>query len=200
MQGGYHRIRVDCRVGYDDRIMPRYAAFLRGMNLGKRRITNVELCAAFESLGLSSPTAFLASGNIAFGSDESEEEVLAERIESGLADVLGYPVPTFLRGAEEVRRIADRAPFAPEIVAESAGKLQVAILSGRPSGAACRRVLARATDEDRLALEGRELYWLPSAGILDSVLDWKAIEVETGPFTMRTHRTLVRLAAKLLAA
>ncbi len=179
--------------------MPRYAAFLRGMNLGKRRITNAELCAAFESLGLSSPTAFLASGNVVFESDEQVEEALLERIESGLADVLGYPVPTFLRSADEVRGIAARAPFAPEVVATPGGKLQVAILSAEPSRAVRQRVLEHASDEDRLTLEERELYWLPSAGILDSVLDWKAIEAETGPFTMRTHRTLVRLAAKFFA-
>ena len=34
----------------------------------------------------------------------------------------------------------------------------------KPSAAARKKVLALATDQDLLALEGRELYWLPSGG------------------------------------
>ena len=43
--------------------MNRYVAFLRGMNLGRRRIKNPELCAAFEDIGFTNVAAYLASGN-----------------------------------------------------------------------------------------------------------------------------------------
>ena len=39
------------------------------------------------------------------------------------------------------------------------------------------RVLALAADEDRLAFGDRELYWLPSGGMMDADVDLKA---ETG--------------------
>ena len=39
-----------------------------------------------------------------------------------------------------------------------------------------KKALALATDEDALAIRGRELYWLPSGGMLDSELDLKALE------------------------
>ncbi len=176
--------------------MRHYAAFLRGMNLGNRRITNDELCSAFAGLGLESPAAFLASGNVVFGSRESSPKALAELIENGLADALGYSVPTFLRGADEVRAMAAHEPFPAEVVAASGGKLQVALLGREPLADERRAVLARASDEDRLAFGPRELYWLPSGGILDSELDLAGIEAEIGPFTMRTRRTVERLVAK----
>lgn len=179
--------------------MQRYVAFLRGMNLGGRRITNAELCACFEELGFSSPTAFLASGNVVFDTSGETPEQVAERIETGLAEALGYGVPTFLRSAEEVRSIAAHEAFPPEAVARSRGKLQVALLPARPSKAARQEVLERATEEDRLAFRDRELYWLPSGGILESPLDLAAIETAVGPWTMRTRRTVERLAAKFLA-
>ena len=54
-------------------MMPRnYVAFLRGMNLGRRRIKNPELCAAFEDIGFTNVSAFLASGNVIFDADESD--------------------------------------------------------------------------------------------------------------------------------
>lgn len=168
------------------------------MNLGGRRITNAELCACFEELGFASPTAFLASGNVVFDSDEKAPERVGERIEEGLADALGYDVPTFLRTAEEVRAIAAHEAFPAEVVTASRGKLQVALLPTEPSKAARRAVLEHATEEDRLTFGDCELYWLPSGGISESPLDLAAIEAAIGPWTMRTRRTVERLAAKLL--
>lgn len=179
--------------------MQRYVAFLRGMNLGGRRITNADLCACFEGLGFSSATAFLTSGNVVFDTDETTPETVGERIEKGLADALGYDVPTFLRTADEVCTIAAHEVFPAEVVAASRGKLQVALLSAAPTATMRRRVLGLATEDDRLTLRGRELYWLPSGGVLESPLDLKAIEKAVGPWTMRTRRTVERLAAKFLS-
>lgn len=53
------------------------------------------------------------------------------------------------------------------------------------------------TDEDLLAIEGRELYWLPSGGISESELDLRAIDAALGPGTMRTMGTVEQIAAKL---
>lgn len=176
--------------------MSRFVAFLRGMNLGRRRITNQELCGCFESMGFADVSAFLASGNVLFSTSETDTTKLGAAIESGLAAALDYEVPTFLRSAGEVATIAGAKPFT-DAELEGRGKPQVMLLGHEPDRAARRTVLALATDEDRLAFGERELYWLPSAGILDSELDFKPIERALGPSTMRTLRTLERLAAKL---
>ncbi len=57
-------------------------------------------------------------------------------------------------------------------------------------------MLALATAQDRLALGERELYWLPSAGVLDSPLDLEAIEGLLGSYTMRTMGTVEGLVTK----
>ena len=57
-------------------------------------------------------------------------------------------------------------------------------------------MLALASDEDLLAIEGRELYWLPSGGLLESDLDLKAIESRVGADTRRTMGTVEQIAAK----
>ena len=62
--------------------------------------------------------------------------------------------------------------------------------------AARKKALALAPDEDRLAIEGRELYWLPSGGISDSDLDLTAIDTALGEGTMRTMGTIEQIAAK----
>ena len=178
--------------------MSHYVAFLRGMNLGKRRIKNDELRAEFEVLGFSDVATFRASGNVIFSLEDREKEsALAGRIEAGLGEALGYEVPVFLRSAAEVAAIAALAPFDRKLVAASMGKLQVSMLAKKPSAAARKKVLALATDEDRLALEGRELFWLPSGGTIESELDLKTIDRTLGKGTMRTKGTVDQIAAKV---
>jgi uncharacterized protein (DUF1697 family) len=177
--------------------MDRYVAFLRGMNLGGRRIKNEELRRHFEEMGLEEVATFRASGNVVFSSPKREAEAkLAQRVEAELDARLGYDVPVFLRSIEEVAAIAAQEPFAPKAVAEPKGKLQVSLLAKKPSAAARKEVLALASEEDLLAIEGRELYWLPSGGLLESALDLKTIAALLGADTRRTMGTIEQIAAK----
>jgi uncharacterized protein (DUF1697 family) len=176
--------------------MPSHVAFLRGMNLGGRRIKNEELRAEFEALGFSEVACFRASGNVVFAADGGSEAVLTRHIEAGLGEALGYEVPIFLRSAGELSALAVAEPFDAAAVEASSGKLQIALLPKRPTAQARKAALSEATDEDRLALEGRELYWLPSGGISESDLNLKAIEAAIGPWTMRTMGTIEQIAAK----
>lgn len=176
--------------------MPRYAAFLRGMNLGCRRITNDELCTHFEALGFTDVDAFLASGNVVFRAETADSRELATQIESGLEAALDYPVPTFLRTAEAVRAIARYEPFSDQELAGSEGKPQIALLAEPPSETDRSAILDLATHSDHLTFGECELYWLPSGPMSKSELDLKAIERRLGSMTIRTGRTIERLVAK----
>jgi uncharacterized protein (DUF1697 family) len=179
--------------------MGQYVAFLRGMNLGGRRIKNTELREEFEALGFADVACFRASGNVVFAAKGGSETKLSGQIESGLGEALGYEVPVFLRSAAELSALAAHEPFDAAAVEASKGKLQVALLPRKPTANARKVALAEATDEDRLVLEGRELYWLPSGGISESDLDLKAIEAAVGPWTMRTMGTIEQIVAKYFA-
>lgn len=178
--------------------MDRYVAFLRGMNLGNRRIKNEELRRHFEAMGFETVATFRASGNVIFSTPKRKAEAeLATRVEKELDERLGYDVPVFLRSASELAAVASHEPFDARAMAKSKGKLQVSFLKKKPTTAAKKKALAQATDEDLLAIEGRELYWLPSGGISESDLDLKAIDTALGPGTMRTMGTVEQIAAKL---
>jgi uncharacterized protein (DUF1697 family) len=176
--------------------MSRYAAFLRGMNVGGHRLTNDELRSRFAELGFKDVGCFRASGNVIFAGEEQPPATVMARIEQGLADALGYAVPTFVRTAEEVRAIAAGQPFARELVEASTGKLHVALLSVPLSARASDEVLSMQTDADRLAFGERELFWLPSGRMIDSGLDLKAVEALLGMITLRTKNTIELIAGK----
>jgi uncharacterized protein (DUF1697 family) len=180
--------------------MAEFAAFLRGVNVGKaHRVGSGDLRACFEEQGLRDVGTFRTSGNVVFdGSGESVGE-LTERIEEGLEKALGFEVTVFLRTADEIRAIAAQQPFSASQVEGSKGKLQVSLLTKKPAPGARKSVLALATDEDALAFGDRELYWLPSGGTMESDLDTKAISALLGVSTMRTKNTVDQMAAKYFA-
>lgn len=175
--------------------MNRYVAFLRGMNLGNRRITNEDLRAHCEALGCEEVATFRASGNVIFAR-AGKPSTVAAGLEGGLAAALDYDVPVFLRSEKELLAIAAHEPFGAKRRAASDGKLQVAMLREKPSAAAAREALELADDADRLALEARELYWLPAGRMSDSELDLKALAAILGPMTIRTEGTIEQIAEK----
>jgi uncharacterized protein (DUF1697 family) len=180
--------------------MPRYAAFLRGVNLGGQRKTgSAELRACFEAIGLEDVQTFRTSGNVVFDAPRDSKAKLSERIEKALEDAFGFDVVVFLRTADQLRSIAAHQPFPPAAVKRSNGKLQVALLTRKPSATARKKVLALATEEDRLAFGDLELYWLPSGSMRDAGLSLKAVEKLTGAWTMRTKGTLELLADRFFA-
>jgi uncharacterized protein (DUF1697 family) len=179
--------------------MSRYAAFLRGMNVGGHRLSNDELRSHFAALGFAEVATFRASGNVVFAADERSPQEVTEHVEQGLAALLGYAVPTFIRADSEVRAIAAHEPFPAEQVGAAGGKLQVSLLGASPTPDVRAEVLSLAGDEDALRFGERELYWLPSGGLLESALDLKGIDRLLGPSTMRTKGTIELIAAKHLA-
>jgi uncharacterized protein (DUF1697 family) len=175
--------------------MSRYVAFLRGMNLGGRRITNEALRSRFEALGCEDVATFRASGNVVFAKPGRPVELTAQ-LEDGLGKALGYEVPVFLRTAKQLLAIAAQEPFSTKQLAVSKGKPQIAFLVKKPSPAAAKRALALVSDADLLALDGRELYWLPKGGMSESELNLKVLTDALGQMTIRTKGTIDQIAAK----
>jgi uncharacterized protein (DUF1697 family) len=176
--------------------MSRYAAFLRGINLGNRRVKNDALRAAIERTGFDDVAIFRASGNVVLEAGGASPSEVTERVERGLERELGYEVRTFVRTGDQVRAIAAHEPFTPEQVEASKGKLQVSLLAKKPAKAIREEVLAMASEDDLLAIDGRELYWLPRGGTQESALGQEKLAKAFGTATMRTQGTVQAIAAK----
>jgi uncharacterized protein (DUF1697 family) len=180
--------------------MLRLAAFLRGMNLGRRRIANADLRLHVEALGFVEVATFRASGNVVLTAPEDDAlDAVVRRLESGLSKTLAYDVPVFARSAEQVRAIAALEPFTSGELTASKGKPQVMLLARPPSAAARKAALALAPVGDRFVFEGAELHWLPAAGLSDTELDLNALAKLLGPTTVRTKGTIEQIAAKHLS-
>lgn len=171
-----------------------HVAFLRAINVGGRRITNLDLAAAVASLGYSEVAVYQASGNVLLGGRSADQTAeIAAHLASGLSAALGYEVPTIVRSAAEVHAIAGAAPFGGlEALAESTP--QVILMAEAPDAEA---VAALSTDADRLAAVASEIHWWPTAGISTSGLDVRGLEARFGTMTVRTLGTITRISARI---
>ncbi len=95
----------------------RYAAFLRGVNVGGHKpVKMADLRAAFEAMEFQNVKTVLASGNVVFerptGADLPDNALdLAAYVEKNLDLSFGYPIDVALRTTADLRRLVDSAPF-----------------------------------------------------------------------------------------
>jgi uncharacterized protein (DUF1697 family) len=175
--------------------MPRYVAFLRGMNLGKRRVTNAELEKALKALKLENVGTFIASGNVIFES-RATEATLIKQLESHLQKSFGYPVPTVLRTIDHLAGVAEQRPFAATRH-RSAKTFLVGFIPEPLTPAQKKLVLALNGPKDEFHVEGREIYWLIQTLQSESEVFRVPFDKRIGTMsTWRNINTLERLLAK----
>jgi uncharacterized protein (DUF1697 family) len=167
-------------------------AFLRGINVGKRRVSNAQLTKCFEAAGATSVTTFQAAGNVVFEPGSADRPAIS----AALADGLGFEVDAYIRTAAELAEVAKGGPFAGADLASDASLL-VTFLHATPPAAVRRSVAAHSTAEDEIAIVGRELYWLARKRFSGSTADWKAVTKLLGdPGTNRNITTIRKIVAK----
>lgn len=133
--------------------MPRYVAFLRGINLGNRRVKSDALRRCVAELGFEDVAVFRASGNVILTGTGGAAGI-ARTLEAGLEQGLGYPVAVFLRSAAQVRAIAAHEPFERADVEASAGQVQVALLTKKPTAAACEKAIGALLGTGTMRTQG----------------------------------------------
>jgi uncharacterized protein (DUF1697 family) len=174
--------------------MPRYVAFLRAVNVGKRTVPMARLKAALEGLGFSEVSTFLASGNAVFNA-RGKPAGIETKIEKCLAQAFGFEVPTLVRTWAEVEQVAADKPFGK---VEKPRTHMVAFMRGAPDRKTAKAIEALSNDTDTLRVHGREVHWLIQGGVSGTSLklkDWGAMGGETS--TTRNTTMLRKLVDKL---
>ncbi|MCX6286576.1 MAG: DUF1697 domain-containing protein [Bacteroidetes bacterium] len=111
----------------------RYAAFLRGINVGGRKIIKMEeLSRIFTSAGFSGVKTLIQSGNVIFNVSADDIEALKSRVEDVLLKELGYRVEVFLLPLGEIIEMLKSKPFG-HLQKDKKIKFYVSLLSGQPA-------------------------------------------------------------------
>lgn len=193
----------------------RCVAFLRGINLGNRRLEMDTLRGHFEDLGWDGVATFRASGNVVFDLGEGGAEGAPEtksapngpadgpdfptqerRIGDHLEGALGYEVAVHLRRLKDLEALTTHETVSS---AEEEGfKPHVVFLDGEPGDQVKASLASLETPDDRFLSVGREVFWLRRGRLSDSTIETRHLEAALGGLahTMRTLNTVRRIHEK----
>jgi uncharacterized protein (DUF1697 family) len=172
-------------------------AFLRAINVGRGRTVKMQsLRQVFDSLGFSGVITFIASGNVIFTTTKRNTKMLERRIEKRLREVLGYEVPTFIRGEAELAKIANYQPFRQSKL-DPKVSINIIFLADRLDERSKQRLRKLRTNMDTFQVHGREIYWLRRRKKRGSPFSTVPLEkILSRPFTIRGANTIKRIASK----
>lgn len=170
--------------------MQRYVAFLRGINLGNRRLPMSRLKEAFEVLDFDRVETFIASGNVLFSSSERDARRLERRIAGHLETSLGYDVDTFVRTDREVADVGRVNRFEED--GREGVSVYVSFLHEELPRDVARKLMAVRTDVDEFRVVGREYYWLCRVRSTESTV-WSLPEIRALGLPTSTMRNLTSI-------
>lgn len=90
--------------------MKKYVALLRGINVGgNNKVEMKKLREVFESLGFSSVSTYINSGNVVFASSEKVDG-LSKKIEKALEKTFGFAIRVVVRDAKNIQALIKKIP------------------------------------------------------------------------------------------
>lgn len=135
----------------------RWAALLRGVNVGGRKLPMADLKKLVEELGHGDVKTLLASGNVVFTADERDGAVLEKALEAALASVLGLKTDVLARNSADVRKVIEANPF-PDAARSHPNHLLVSFHRDPVPDGLIGRIPELYEGPERLEAIGRELY------------------------------------------
>jgi len=175
----------------------RYAALLRGINLGNRRMVMADLRRVLETEGADDVATHLQSGNAVFTIGESDPDVVRGRLEAAIGAEFGFDVPLVLVTAEELAAVIAACPYRVQADADPT-KVHVTFFDPMPSDDAWSGFdLAALAPEGMATGPGVLFMHLPNGmgrAVLPGLLA-KATSKVTA--TTRNWRTVIKLAGML---
>ena len=176
-------------------VVARYVAFLRAVNVGRRRVAMAAARRTLSDLGLDEVSSYANSGNLVF-SAEGKAAAHESAIRSALEEEFGFELTTFVRTAAQVRALVDAHPFGelPHGHTHFA-LLPLTKLTAREK----RAVEAMSNDRDKVLVRGRDVHWLIRAKSTATTLGPKQwLDALPGnPTTARNMTMLTKLAGRL---
>ncbi|MFF0221978.1 DUF1697 domain-containing protein [Streptomyces sp. NPDC004629] len=91
--------------------MTTYAALLRAINVGGRKLPMAELRGLLEGLGHAGVRTYLQSGQAVFAADHGDEESLAAEIGRASRERFGFAVDVIVRDHAYLKAVVDACPF-----------------------------------------------------------------------------------------
>lgn len=171
----------------------KYAAFLRGVNVGGKNKVKMEMLREmFVTLGFENVKTYINSGNVIFETAETDDKKLGAKIESAIENEFALKIKVIVRSIAEIENIVKNNPFAGQF--ENDKDLHVFFLDEELSSEKRELLLANNNENEIFAVRGREVFCLLRVSVLDSLMgkDYIGKKLKTSA-TARNWRTVNKI-------
>jgi uncharacterized protein (DUF1697 family) len=175
--------------------VPRYVAFLRAVNVGKRVYKMADLRACLTESGLDDVETYIQTGNLRFSTPLRSRSKVEHHVEQALAAGCGFDVPTIVLTPEELRGVHADALRLPSPLPGDPRRY-VTFLKHEPPAAGAAELDAWDVDGERVRVVGRAVHWWLSKPTQEARLSNARIEKAVGTGTTRDLKVVTTLAER----
>ena len=174
-----------------------WVALLRAVNLGARnKVAMARLRELLEESGYESVATYIQSGNVVFVRGRvSDRKQLTKELEGAIKQEFGVASAVVLRTFAEVRKLTQSHPFGRDT-----SQTHVAFLAAKPTAKAVRALEELDIGADRFEIRGSDVFMHYPNGVQGSRLFSRLEKTLEVPGTVRTWKTVARLAEMTEAA
>jgi uncharacterized protein (DUF1697 family) len=175
--------------------MPTFIAFLRAVNVGKRKYPMAELRDALTTAGFEKVETHIQTGNVVFRTNLRSRQKVIEALEKAMLADRGFEVPVVLMTPQELSEVYDEAcDFG------SGKKLQghyLSLLAERPTKEGTKALEARSGDGEDVKVGTRAVHLMLSTRPYHEATTSNAeVERHLGVATTRNLTVITKLAEK----
>lgn len=147
----------------------KYAAFLRGINVGgKNKVKMETLREVCGSLGFERVKTYINSGNVVFETKQTDAQKLAARLEEAIEKEFALKIKVMVRPIDEIEAIVKNNPFDGQF--ENDKDLHVFFLDEELPEEKAELLLANNSENEQFAVQNREIFCLLRVSVLDSLI------------------------------
>ncbi len=172
----------------------KYAAFLRGINVGGHNKIKMEsLREMFAALGFENVKTYINSGNVIFETSETDDNKLAAEIEKAIEAEFSLTIKVMVRTMAEIEDIIKNNPFAGQF--ENDKDLHVLFTDEELTEEKRGLLLSNNNENEQFTVRNREIFCLLRISVLDSLLgkDYIGKKLKVSA-TARNWRTVNKIA------
>jgi uncharacterized protein (DUF1697 family) len=173
--------------------MPTYIAFLRAINLGKRRFAKAAIVEACEAAGCTDVETYINTGNVRLTTPLRSRAKVEAALEKAFRAEAGFEVPTIVFTPQELSQVA---ADADELAAAHSGLLYVSLLKDAPTAAAVKKLDGAGKEGERAEVRGRAAHLLLGQDYHSAKLGNAVVERHLGVATNRNATVIRTLAGK----
>jgi uncharacterized protein (DUF1697 family) len=175
--------------------MPTYVAFLRAVNVGKRKYPMADLRAALDAAGYEQVETHIQTGNVLLRTSVRSRAELEKALEELFERDRGFVVHTVVLTPKELAQVA---ADVEEIAArhDAGHGHYVSLLKESPTAAAASRIANHGHPDETVVVRGRAVHLLYAKPYHEAKVSNAQVEKVLGVATNRNAKVIRALAEK----